>query len=879
VQDIVGSVGSLLPRRNRSTAPAGTGAATGAGFGGSDPGANGGTCPTFVQGGDPEPAAPETSPDAPLVARIDFPPAGSLVNANVPIFGVAGGPRFEHYRVEYGPGTDPSTWTVIATGTRPVTEESTPPPSELRLHADAHLYGTLGDWHTGLRNWSHLPCNPPDEPIRLSGRHTLRLIVTGSDGAAVEDRITVDAGTVVAQALPGEAASADGRVRLRVPEHALAQSFRIYDVQPLEDIREPTPPACAGCELVSRAYRIREPGDRFIMPVALEFDAPAAAAPERDPRRVGIASWDAGENAWVTLPTEWDPVAARFSASITELPAPRAVFALLHDPERALSQRAAAEPSHAEPAPVRPGVLVDDTFEDGLGSFEERDLFVGARLQLDAQATQDGSRSLRLTNKNFGGTFSATLLGHPFDVRDYGTLTFDYRIPAGVMIDLFARAGARWYRLRLTGDATAFDHRGVNVVDLGGASRIIADDTWHNASIDLEYSLRQKTRETRIDELVLANWEVAGYRKLEFGRNPRSAVYHLDNVRITGLGERHETPPVMLVDDFEVNRSTNLLGGGSGTYSTPGSRFFEATTEDVTGHAGDKSRALRLAFDMRHADAYGGWWTSVKSRNLSSYDTVAFRLFGADGSLPPLSFGIRNLHGDEGKTDVRPYASGADEGGWREVRIPLSAMGDITDFSAPDVSFFAAVHDGDNRATSVAVDDLRFERHPYGWVTDFEESSDRTLLGGLMETNQSGAAACSTGIMLDTDDRSNSVLRISYGGTIGRDYGLEGGGFSYASWRAALKGLDARDFDALAIRIRGESGGETPNLYLVDAGERFAVRANELPAVTDAWQTFEVPLERFRSQGVDLSHLEAVELVFEWEKQSGTIYLDDLRFR
>jgi hypothetical protein len=39
-----------------------------------------------------------------------------------------------------------------------------------------------------------------------------------------------------------------------------------------------------------------------------------------------------------------------------------------------------------------------------------------------------------------------------------------------------------------------------------------------------------------------------------------------------------------------------------------------------------------------------------------------------------------------------------------------------------------------------------------------------------------------------------------------------------------------------------------------------------------------IPLADFEEYGVDLSHLEELQIVFEWERMSGTLYVDDIRF-
>jgi hypothetical protein len=508
-----------------------------------------------------------------------------------------------------------------------------------------------------------------------------------------------------------------------------------------------------------------------------------------------------------------------------------------------------------------------------------RDRIVGATLFRDNKATPDGSYCLKFLNENFGGNFSSTVLDRPFDVREYGTMSFDYRIGPQTKIDFLLKVNGRWYNLRFTGEPVDYRHRDVNIANMGAIRGVIADDQWHTASVDIRYLLRQQTGHTQVDEIVMADWRVGGYMKLEFGANPRGAAYYIDNFKLTGPGKVQQTPPNLLIDDFNEVKSKNSLGGGFGTYSTPGSDYFKDSLIDVvpvSGNPGTRNRALLLTFDTTKPASYGGYWTSIAGFDLSDYLTLNFRM-RADGEVPPLTVGIRDKAGVEGKTDLRPYVKDPDANGWRDVCIPLSGLRGVSDISSPDVLFFSVTHKELSGKGSIRIDDLQFEQKPFTTVADFENTSDWSLLGGDFAVTENGAAALSAGRMKDPDHMNNTVLRISYGGSIGRDYGINGG-FSYAGWQAGLNGIDARKFNNLVMRIRGERGEEKPNIYLSDPAKRITMRSKELPLITKEWQTVRLPLNHYAERGVDLSHLVSIEIVFEWEDQTGTIYVDDIKF-
>ncbi|MBE9595204.1 MAG: hypothetical protein IMF19_17200 [Proteobacteria bacterium] len=118
--------------------------------------------------------------------------------------------------------------------------------------------------------------------------------------------------------------------------------------------------------------------------------------------------------------------------------------------------------------------------------------------------------------------------------------------------------------------------------------------------------------------------------------------------------------------------------------------------------------------------------------------------------------------------------------------------------------------------------------------------------------------------------------KIAYGGTIGKDFG--GRRFSFAIWETDLRGFDARGFENLTLEIRGDKGAESPNIWLDDGRTRRCLRSKDFAPITASWQEIHIPLEKFASQGVDLSHLEAIQIVFEWEEMNGTIYIAKIYF-
>jgi len=419
---------------------------------------NGGVCPTFVQGGEIRDQIKYNLENS-LTARIKNPWSNSLLRSDIPIYGISAGKDFSHYRVEYGEGSNPSEWYLIEESDKP--QKKSPSFNDISwMQGDLDIRGNLTTWNTGLKNWVHLPWHPAEDPTDFNGIYTIRLVVFGKIGEKVEDRVTCEVGRVIAQCLSGIAVSPDKTVTMRFPEQSLTQPFRIYTILPFSDIGEDEPPLPKKDEFIGPVYRIREPGDQFIKDVSLEFAANIDELGKRKPKNVGIGCFDSIRNEWDMLETVYDKESHVFKTTISELPNSKAVYALIYNRKKKLSSPAPKSPKPPAPLkPVQAGILIDNTFEKDMGTFKTRDRIVGATLSRDNKATPDGSYCLKFVNENFSGNFAATLLDRPFDVREYGTMAFDYRIGPQTKIDFLLKVNGRWHNLRFTGDTVDYCQR------------------------------------------------------------------------------------------------------------------------------------------------------------------------------------------------------------------------------------------------------------------------------------------------------------------------------------------------------------------------------------------------------------------------------------
>jgi hypothetical protein len=251
------------------------------------------------------------------------------------------------------------------------------------------------------------------------------------------------------------------------------------------------------------------------------------------------------------------------------------------------------------------------------------------------------------------------------------------------------------------------------------------------------------------------------------------------------------------------------------------------------------------------------------------FRTLAFSATGP--TLGSLEVGLRDSEGHERKV-VLGSAIMTGSCGRVDVELPLASFGEVSLGSLQNVSFaFSGARD----SAIVAIDDVRFSRHLRSFlVNDFDRDNKVNALGGEERIFTSGNAAIASRI---ASQPSGGMLCLSYGGSIGEI--TSDHEFSYAGWATELNGVDVHDTKTLCLRIRGNAGETLPRVYLDDGGFRWGVNIRDYVApTTEAWQDVTIPLTAFAEAGVDLSHIEEFQLVFEWEDVSGVFCVDAISF-
>ena len=112
-------------------------------------------------------------------------------------------------------------------------------------------------------------------------------------------------------------------------------------------------------------------------------------------------------------------------------------------------------------------------------------------------------------------------------------------------------------------------------------------------------------------------------------------------------------------------------------------------------------------------------------------------------------------------------------------------------------------------------------------------------------------------------------------------YSVESGEPAYGGIWMRLQQLDARKFDSLAFRVRGDPGMGYTNQFKVELKDEIdQVSHHQVQAITDQWQDVVLPLKEFEGT-TNFGRLKEFVIVIEDVSASakrGVLYFDDVRF-
>ncbi|MBW3637942.1 MAG: hypothetical protein KY445_15980, partial [Armatimonadetes bacterium] len=190
---------------------------------------------------------------------------------------------------------------------------------------------------------------------------------------------------------------------------------------------------------------------------------------------------------------------------------------LWHSGLRAQQDRAPIVARTASPEP--PNVL-------GKWSARGEGQGASARLISVSQTAGSGQKTaLQITNPRSGGDWTTFVTRTPFDLAAHPIVQWDYRVPQGVKINLYALIDDVWREIVFNGGASD------GAASLGTVGGVQSDGQWRRARFDLAGAIRENGLESKEVQALAFAAPDRDYLRSGLGGNRRGATYWLRDLK------------------------------------------------------------------------------------------------------------------------------------------------------------------------------------------------------------------------------------------------------------------------------------------------------------------------------------------------------------
>ena len=176
-----------------------------------------------------------------------------------------------------------------------------------------------------------------------------------------------------------------------------------------------------------------------------------------------------------------------------------------------------------------------DDFNHTLGKWQTVEGSQSARLSLIPRGGRPNDRALHLTNVRSGGHFDARCISEPFDALKQSLLSFDYRVPPGVLVNFYLTVNGQKFCVVFTG---APDELG-DATTIGEMESVEADNEWRHATFNLKHGLLPHfpgAKTLTVQDLVVGCFDEDRYLSAGFGGNRAGAAWSIDNFYLGAPG-------------------------------------------------------------------------------------------------------------------------------------------------------------------------------------------------------------------------------------------------------------------------------------------------------------------------------------------------------
>lgn len=327
-------------------------------------------------------------------------------------------------------------------------------------------------------------------------------------------------------------------------------------------------------------------------------------------------------------------------------------------------------------------------------------------------------------------------------------------------------------------------------------------------------------------------------------------------------------PVSLSVDDFDDGAKPNLLNGDMNSFDCQDGSTCAYSHINTPGIVmGGYGYSLKLDYNVLNDNSFAGYWTAFNREDISMYKSLEFWVRGAVGD-EKFTFYLKDWAGNESKLDIKDYLPDGVTTTWQKVTVPLNDFRQIVTLS--DMDSFVITFEGmiDSGSGTIYVDGIKLisDNVP---VDNFDAGKPLNEPGSPYWFANNGADIAISYDELSPFGGEGKSIKLEYTGVTT--------GFS-CSWLRELGNMDVSNMNMLGFYVKGALGGEHFNLYLNDGSMRAHVDIRDYITLRNNWHYVKIPLMDFAAQGLDLSKLLRLEIVFEWQIMSGIVFIDNIEF-
>ncbi|ETR69121.1 MAG: hypothetical protein OMM_09874, partial [Candidatus Magnetoglobus multicellularis str. Araruama] len=215
--------------------------------------------------------------------------------------------------------------------------------------------------------------------------------------------------------------------------------------------------------------------------------------------------------------------------------------------------------------------LCQNSFEVDLDEWTNMSNDFGATVTQSSENVSSGIYSVKLTNEQEGGDFAALIRSTAFDSQVYPIISFDYKIPADLKLNLVALVNGMQKEIIFTDDPKTVETFEDDLYrPVGQIENVVADNTWQHAEFNLYNMLKADDPDQEIfivEEIYFADYNLPGWLELVMGNeNPEGSQYFVDNFIISQGGKSNNDPVFnWTIDDSGVTAYSYELDQTPGT--------------------------------------------------------------------------------------------------------------------------------------------------------------------------------------------------------------------------------------------------------------------------------------------------------------------------